>query len=288
MPASTATGAPPAELPSEIAPEPHVGRWLFGAAVLGATAWTAVSLWHSPALDRATIGRYLTADAILEGLGNTLVLAVTAMVIGSALSVVVALCRLSDNPVSRAIGWAYVWVFRGVPLLVQILIWGNLALFIPRIGLGNPVTGDVLVSWETNSVITGFVASLLALALNEAGYMAEIVRAGVLSVPHGQTEAARALGMSRAQAFRKVVLPQALRMIVPPSGTQFVNMLKMTSLVSVIAGGDLLTQAQNISASNLRTIELLVVASAWYLLITSVSSAGQALLERRLARGQRR
>jgi len=265
----------------------HVRRWVLAAVVLLVAIAVARSMWANPAVDHATIARYLTASAILGGLRSTLILAVVSMAIGLVLAVVVALCRLSRNPVLRVLGFGYVWVFRGVPLLVQILLWGNLALFYPRIALGNPFTGQVAVSWDTNAVVTGFVASVLALSLNEAGYTAEIIRAGILSVPAGQTEAGRALGLSRWQTLRTVVLPQAMRVIVPPVGTQFINMLKMTSLVSVIAGGDLLTQAQNISATSLRTIEMLIVASLWYLAVTSVSSLGQAYLERRLARGHR-
>ena len=167
----------------------------------------------------------------------------------------------------------YVWLLRGTPLLVQILVWGNFALLFATIG-----------PFKTNDLLTPFVASLVALGLNEAAYMAEIVRAGILAVDRGQHEASLALGMSRALALRRIVLPQALRVIIPPAGNQFVSLLKATSLVSVIAGGDLLTAAQNISSANLHTIELMLVATFWYLAITSISSLGQLYIERRLGR----
>jgi polar amino acid transport system permease protein len=157
---------------------------------------------------------------------------------------------------------------------VQILIWGNLALLFEHIG-----------PFPTNAVMTPFVASVLALGLNEAAYMAEIVRAGILAVDRGQYEASMALGMPRALALRRIILPQALRVIIPPAGNQFISLLKATSLVSVIAGGDLLTAAENISSANLHTIELMLVATFWYLVLTTITSVGQFFVERRLGRG---
>jgi len=274
-----------AKIPSIVAPRRHVGRWVAGVVLLAILVMICVSTYQNHNLNHAAIRHFLFSGAILRGLRTTIVLAVLSQIIGTALGLFIAILRLSRNPVSTAVGWLYVWLFRGTPLLVQVLIWGNFALFYPRLTVGIPFTDLSITSYDTNHVLTAFVSSVLALSLNEAAYMAEIIRAGILSVDPGQTEATRALGLSRTQALRKVVLPQAMRVIVPPSGSQFINMLKMTSLVSVIAGGDLLTQAQNISAANLRTIELLVVATAWYLLVTSVSSIGQAMLERRLARG---
>ncbi len=181
--------------------------------------------------------------------------------------------RLSPSPVLRLGSGFYTWVFRGTPLLVQILLWGNLALLFEHIG-----------PFDTNSVMTPFVASVVALGLNEAAYMAEVVRGGILAVDRGQFDASLALGMPRALAMRRIILPQALRVIIPPAGNQFISLLKATSLVSVIAGGDLLTAAENISSANLHTIELMLVATFWYLAITTVTSLGQFALERRLAR----
>lgn len=274
-------------VPNEIAPQLYLGRWVSGIIVVALATSLAYSLFMNPNVNHQAIRTFFLSPAILDGLVTTIELAVISQVIGIFLGLVIALLRLSKNPVAASVGWVYVWLFRGIPLLVQILIWGNFALFYQHIALGIPGTGLALFSWDTNTILTAFVASLLALSLNEAAYMAEIIRGGLLSVDHGQHEAARAIGLSPTQSLRKVVLPQVLRVIIPPTGNQFINMLKMTSLVSVIAGGDLLTQAQNISAANLRTMELLFVASGWYLAVTTVASIGQALLERRFSRGHR-
>lgn len=227
--------------------------------------------------------RYQFAPAILSGLRTTLELAAVSGAMGLFLGIVLALMRLSPDVVLRAASVLYTWGFRGTPLLVQILFWGNLALLFKRVGLYIPFTGIALVSFSTNALITPFVASVLALGLNEAAYMAEIVRSGILAVDRGQIDAARALGMKSSSMMRRIVLPQALAIAIPPSVNQFTNLLKATSLVSVIAGGDLLTEAENISSANLHTIELLLVASFWFLAITSLSTIGQHLVERRLA-----
>jgi polar amino acid transport system permease protein len=249
--------------------------WLWASSTLVAALAVALALavWRNPHIDRATIAQFQFAPAILAGLRMTVVLALLAAVIGTVLGVLLAVMRLSVSPVLRLGSGFYTWLLRGTPLLVQILIWGNLALLFEHIG-----------PFSTNALITPFVASVLALGLNEAAYMAEIVRAGVLAVDRGQVDAAQALGMSRALAMRRIILPQALRVIVPPAGNQFISLLKATSLVSVIAGGDLLTAAENISSANLRTVELMLVATFWYLVLTTVTSLGQYLLERRLAR----
>ncbi|HEX4233777.1 MAG TPA: amino acid ABC transporter permease [Caldimonas sp.] len=247
--------------------------WLASAAVLAIVAWLAVSILQNPHIDHAAIAHHQFAPAILQGLRLTVVLAVLAALIGTALGVALAVMRLSSSPVLRLGSGFYTWLLRGTPLLVQILIWGNLALLFSHIG-----------PFDTNKVLTPFVASVVALGLNEAAYMAEIVRAGVLAVDRGQADASLALGMSRALAMRRIILPQALRVIVPPAGNQFVSLLKATSLVSVIAGGDLLTAAENISSANLKTIELMLVATFWYLVVTTLAGIGQHFLERRLAR----
>lgn len=283
---ATTTASPQAhsEVPDAVAPQRHPGRWGSGVLLLGAAGLVIRSVLTNPNIDWTTVGEFLFSSRILEGLGTTLELTVVSMIIGTVVGLVVALLRLSRNPIAEATGSLYVWLFRGTPLLVQVLLWGNFALFYDRIGIGVPFT-NLAVSYDTNAVITTFVASVLALALHVASYMAEIIRAGVLSVDEGQTRAALALGLSRGQLLRRVVLPQALRVIVPPSGSAFIQLLKMTSLVAVIAGGDLLTQTQNIAAVNLRTIELLIVATLWYLLVTSFLSIGQAMLERYVGRG---
>jgi len=257
----------------EVVPLRRPWLWLASALVAVAAAVLAVSIWRNPHIDHAAVARFQLAPAILAGLRMTLVLALLAAVVGWCLGVLLAVMRLSASPVLRIASGAYTWLLRGTPLLVQILIWGNFALLFDRIG-----------PFDTNRLITPFVASVIALGLNEAAYMAEVVRGGVLAVDRGQADASLALGMSKALAMRRIILPQALRVILPPAGNQFISLLKATSLVSVIAGGDLLTAAENISSANLKTIELMLVATFWYLAITTLTSLGQYVLERRLAR----
>lgn len=272
-----------------VAPKRHPWRLVFAATATAIVVWGALGLWFNPALDHATIFKYLTADAILSGVKSTIVLAVISMVIGTILGFLVAVMRLSANPVLRAIGFGYVALIRSIPLLVLILFMGNLALFWSRVDIVNPFNHDeIWFSWGMNDLVTPFIASIIALALNEAAYMGEVIRSGLRSVDQGQREAATALGLGAKHSMLKVVLPQAMRVILPPAGSQFVTMIKMTSLVSVIAGGDLLTETQNIAATNLRTLELLVIASAWYLLVTGIATIGQSILEHRLERGQRK
>ncbi len=272
-----------------VAAKRHPWRIVLALVATVIVVWGALGLWFNPALDHETIFKYLTADAILSGVKNTIVLAVISMVIGTVGGFLVAVMRLSANPVLRAIGFAYVALIRSIPLLVLILFMGNLALFWSRLEIVNPLNHDeIWFSWSMNDLVTPFIASILALAINEAAYMGEVIRSGLRSVDQGQREAATALGLGASHSMLKVILPQAMRVILPPAGSQFVTMIKMTSLVSVIAGGDLLTAAQNIAATNLRTLELLVIASAWYLLVTGIATIGQSILEHRLERGQRK
>lgn len=271
-----------------VVPRRRFGTWAFAVIVVLVVVATAVSVVRNPNIDHATIREYIVSAPIMEGLWTTIELSVLAALLGWVAGVLVALLRASGNPVLGAIGWFYVWLFRGVPLIVQILVWGNIALFVRQIRLTVPFTGQVLVEISTVAIVTTFVAGVIGLGLHESAYMAEIVRGGILAVDRGQTEAALALGMTRGQTMRRVVLPQALRVIIPPTGNQFINLLKASALVSVIAGGDLLTQAEGIGAVTLRTLELLAVATFWYLVIVSVASIGQFLLERRYGRGHTR
>ncbi|MGA3035997.1 MAG: amino acid ABC transporter permease [Vulcanimicrobiaceae bacterium] len=254
----------------------YLWTWIASVVVLAVVIALGLSIAQNPNIDHAAIVQYQFAPAILAGLRTTIELAVISGIIGLGLGLGLALMRLSQNPVLRWASGAYTWAFRGTPLLVQILFWGNLALLFKHVGIG-------LVSVPTNTLVTPFVASILALALNEGAYMSEIIRAGILAVPTGQVDAARALGMSSSLTMRKVVLPQAFAVIVPPTVNQFTNLLKATSLVSVIAGGDLLTAAENIASANLHTIELLIVATFWFLVITSLSGVAQHVVEARLA-----
>ncbi len=211
------------------------------------------------------------------------------MAIGIALGVLLAVMRLSANPLVSGASWTYIWFFRGTPVLVQILFWYNVAALYPRFSIGLPF-GPELTSFSANSVITTFVAGMLALGLNEGAYMAEIVRAGIISVDEGQTEAAKSLGMTRLLTMRRIVLPQAMRVIIPPTGNETISMLKTTSLVSAIALAppELLGAAQNIYDRTYEVIPLLIVASIWYLVLTTILTVGQYYLERRYARGASR
>ncbi|MDZ3744705.1 amino acid ABC transporter permease [Pseudoglutamicibacter cumminsii] len=288
MPTSTVKQNLIGQLPDPVAKQRHPWRIISGILVVIATIFVAYGLWSNQALDHDTIGRYLTHDNIMSGLKNTIVLALISMAIGVVGGFIFALMRLSENPVLRAIGFAYVAIVRSIPLLLLILFVGNISLFWSGIDILNPITKEVWFSWDTNDLITPFVASVIALSVNEAAYMAEIIRSGISSVDEGQREAADALGLGPFRTMTRVILPQALRVIIPPTGSQFITMIKMTSLVSVIAGGDLLTEAQNIAAINLRTLELLLVAFLWYFAVTGIATIGQTILERRLARGQRK
>lgn len=268
---------------------PHQwGRWILAALLLLLLVSAIVGLAQNRNLNWGVVAQYLTAERILAGLGMTIVLSVIGMVIGIVFGALLAVARMSGNPVISAAAGAYVWFFRGVPLLVQMLIWGNFALLVPMLKLGIPFTSITFLSASTNSVITTFVAACLALGLHEAAYMAEVTRSGILSVGSGQREASLALGMTDSLGLRRILLPQAIRVIIPPTGNQFISLIKASSMVSVIAGGDLLTAAQDIASVNYRTIELLLVATAWYLVVVTVLNIGQHFLERRFARGTKR
>jgi polar amino acid transport system permease protein len=266
----------------------HPWRWVTGALVLFLLVVAVHSVATNPRFGWGTVGDFLFDRRILNGLVLTLELTVIAMVVGVALGVLFAVMRLSPNPLVSATSSFYIWLFRGTPVLVQILFWSFISALYPRISLGIPFGGPEFISGNANTIITPFVAAVLALGLNEGAYMAEIVRAGILSVDEGQNEAAQALGMTRLQTMRRIVLPQAMRVIIPPTGNETISMLKTTALVSVIATQELLYSAQLIYAVNYRQIPLLLVASLWYLTITSVLSVGQYYIERRFGRGSAR
>jgi polar amino acid transport system permease protein len=200
--------------------------------------------------------------------------------------VVLAVMRLSPNPLVSSASWFYIWFFRGTPVLVQLLFWYNIAALYPKIGLGIPF-GPTFVHADANKLITPFTAAILGLGLNEGAYMAEIVRAGIISVEEGQSDAAHSLGMTRLQTMRRIVLPQAMRVIIPPTGNETISMLKTSSLASVIVVTELLYAAQLIYSVNFKTIQLLIVASIWYIVCTSVLYVGQHYLERHYGRGTR-
>jgi polar amino acid transport system permease protein len=263
----------------------HPGRWLAAVLVVVVGASLAWSAATNPRFEWPVVGEYLFSPLVLRGLAATLELTAIAMALGIALGVVLAVMRQSPNRLVAGGSWVYIWAFRGTPVLVQLLFWNFIAALYPTLSLGIPFGGPALVEADANVLVTPFAAAILGLALNEAAYMAEIVRAGILSVDDGQSDAAHALGMTRLQTMRRVVLPQAMRVVVPPTGNEAISMLKTTSIVSVIAYTDLLYSVQLIYAENYRQVPLLLVACIWYLAFTSVLSVGQHFLERHLARG---
>jgi polar amino acid transport system permease protein len=273
--------------PIQAVPVRHPGRWLAVAVLAVLAAMFVNTVLTNDGFRWPIVGQYLFSPPILNGLRNTLILTVLSMLIGIVGGVALAIMRLSPNPVLSGVSAIYIWLFRGTPLIAQLLFWNFLAALYPRLSLGIPF-GPEFVSFDTNQLINQFVACLLGLGLNEAAYMAEIVRGGLQSVDQGQSEAAGALGMSRAQTLRRIVLPQAMRVIIPPTGNETISMLKTTSLVVVIGYFELLTSAQRIYSVNFQTIPLLIVVAIWYLALTSVLSVGQYYVERYYGRGTNR
>jgi polar amino acid transport system permease protein len=271
----------PFEAPTPVVPLRHYGRHAGGAVALVCLGGVLWSFGKNPNLDWPTIGTYLLKDLTLQGLWTTVWLTAVAMAIGLAGGVLVAVARLSRNPVLRGVSSLYVWVFRGTPLLVQIIFWGFLGAFYRNVLIGIPFTHITFFSAPTSTLVDATTAALLALGLNEIAYASEIIRAGIQAVDRGQTEAAQALGMTPVLTMRRIILPQAMRAIIPPLGNEVVTMLKSTAMVSVIAGHDLLSNLQDVYAQNYKVIPLLVVASLWYLVLSSLLALPQAWLERR-------
>ncbi|NJC73513.1 amino acid ABC transporter permease [Planosporangium thailandense] len=283
----TATaGEPPVDV-ADAVPRRHPWRWVSAAVVLVLAAQLAHLLVTNPRFQWRVVLRYFNAESVVRGMGTTLLLTVIAMAVGIVLGVLLAVGRLSRNPLIRSLSGLYVWFFRGTPALVQLIFWYNLSQLVTRLSLGIPF-GPSFISADTNTLITPMLAAILGLGLNEAAYMAEIIRGGLLSVEQGQVEAAQALGMTRLRTLRRIVLPQAMRFIVPPTGSQVINMVKATSLVSVIAMADMLYTVQAIYNRTFQTIPLLIVACIWYLIITSILYVGQSFIERRYSRGATR
>jgi len=287
MATDTAEPAAPEEI--QAIPVRHPGRWVAVAILVFVGIALGNSVASNSRFQWGIIRHYLFDDRILRGVVVTIELTVAAMAIGIALGVVLAVMRLSPNPVIASVSWVYIWFVRGVPVLVQILLLYNIAALYPRFSLGIPF-GPTFAHFSSSALITPFVAGMLALGLNEGAYMAEIVRAGIVSVSEGQTQAAQSLGMTRLLTMRRIVLPQAMRVIIPPTGNETISMLKTTSLVSVIALSppELLYASQLIYSVNYRVIQLLLVACIWYLVLTTIATIGQYYVERRYARGAAR
>ncbi len=268
-------------------PVRHPWRWVSAVTVALVAAWILKGMLG--VVDPSTIRRYQLNGLIMKGLLLTVEISVLAQVIGIVLGVILAVMRLSKNPVTSTSAWIYIWLFRGTPVLVQLLFWfAAVPLAFKTFSIGIPFTNVIFYEEPMAQFMTPFVVALLGLGLNEGAYMAEIVRAGILSVDDGQVEAAQALGMTPVLTMRRIVLPQAMRVIIPPTGNEFISMLKTSSLASVVLLEELLRNAQGIYQTNLKNLELLIVASIWYLVLTTVASVGQYYLERRFARGAAR
>jgi polar amino acid transport system permease protein len=268
-------------------PARHWGRWAGAVVVLALVAWLVSAAAASHFIDIAIVRRYLFHPLIRKGVRATLVVAVLAQAAGIALGVLLAVMRLSKNPVLSAPASFYVWLFRGTPVLVQLFFWFNgVPTVFKTFTIAVPITHWTLYSQPMVEFMTPFMAAFLGLGLNEGAYMAEIVRAGILSVDEGQVDAAAALGMTPGLTLRRIVLPQAMRVVIPPTGNEFISMLKTSSLAAAITYGELFRRAGDIYSSNLAVVPLLVVASLWYLAMTTVAGIGQHFLERRFARGR--
>jgi polar amino acid transport system permease protein len=263
----------------------HPRRRVAAGLVLLLLAWFLYTIINNPNFQWKVVGKYLFSRDILYGVWMTIELTVTAMLIGISLGIIAALMRLSDNKLLSSTAQLYILCFRATPALVQLIFWFNLSALFPVIALGIPFFGPDFVTLNANVLITPFVAANLGLGLCEGAYMAEIVRSGILSVDPGAIEAAAAVGMTRAQTMRHVVLPQALRVIVPPTGNQVIGMLKYTSLASVISVTELLSSAELIYTRTFETVPLLIVASLWYVALTTVLTMVQRAIERRIGRG---
>lgn len=284
----------PARVPTVVDSEPdrivhlrHPWRWVSAAVLCIIAGLVLVSVATNERYQWDVVAKYFLSSDILKGVWLTIWLTFVTMVLGLMLGTLLAVMRLSANPVLVAVSATYIWLFRGTPLLVQLLFWYNIASLYPTISIGIPF-GPELLSLDSNVLIGAFSAALLGLALNEGAYISEIIRGGILSVHHGQTEAAKSLGMSNGKTLRHIILPQAMRVILPPLGNETIALLKLTSLVSVIALPELLYSAQIIYSKTYETIPLLIVASLWYLILVSVLSIGQHFLERHFGRGARR
>ncbi|MES5822540.1 amino acid ABC transporter permease [Streptomyces sp. RG80] len=260
-----------------IVPQRRVGQWTAAVAVLVLLALAVNSVLRNDAFQWDVVAEYFTTAAVLRGLWLTLWLTAVVMALGFVLGALLAAARLSSNPVLRSVSWGYVWLFRSIPILVQLLLWFNIGALYPQI-----------LGVRTVDLLGPVTVAVIGLTLHEAAYAAEVVRGGILSVDRGQIEAAQALGLSRWRRWWRIVLPQAMRSIVPPAGNMLIGTLKGTSIVSVIAVQDLLYSVQLVYHRTYEVIPLLMVATVWYTLVTSVLGVGQYYLERHYARGSER
>lgn len=271
--------------PIEAVPLRRPGRWVAASLILALVGLFVYGAATNPAYRWDVYWQYLRDTRIAAGAVVTLELTVLAMVIAVVLGTTLAVMRLSPNPVLRATAWVYLWIFRGTPVYVQLVFWGLVPSLYQHVALGVPF-GPRLFELDVQSLQAAFAFAVIGLGLNEAAYMAEIVRAGINSVGEGQREASIALGMSWSQTMRRTVLPQAMRVIIPPTGNELISMLKTTALVTAIPlSTDLFGRARDIYGVNFLPIPLLLVTATWYLAITSVLMIGQYYLEKHYSRG---
>jgi len=277
----------PPEIPAAIDAVPlrHPWRWVAAIVILVLVALFIYGAATNEAYGWATFGKYILDERIVHGVWITIQLTIWSMLLAIVLAVILAVMRLSPNPVFRSVSWVYLWVFRGTPVFVQLVFWGLIPTIYKNIQLGIPF-GPTFFHLNIQNLSMYFVLAILGLGFNEAAYLAEIIRAGISSVPEGQSEASTALGMSWLLTMRRTVLPQAMRVIIPPTGNEFIGQLKTTSLaVAVPFTLDLFGRQRDIAAVIFQPIPLLLVAAAWYLLITSILMVGQFYLERYFSRG---
>ena len=265
----------------------RTGRLVLWMAVLLIAANFLWIVAHNENFGWPVVAAYFFDPTVISGLYVSLGLTVIAMAIGIVLGLGLAIARLSNDRLASSLASLFIWFFRGTPLLVQLIFWYNLSTLFPELSIAIPF-GPTLASWETNSVITPMTAAIVGLALNEAAYMAEIIRGGLLSVDRGQFETAEAFGMTKGRALWRIIIPQAMRSIVPPTGNQLISMIKATSLVSVIAMADLLYSVQSIYNRTFEIVPMLLVAVLWYLFITSILNLGQSYIEAYYGRSERR
>lgn len=257
----------------------------YTSALIAVLALFVIDAAGRTAYDWPVVGQYLFDRRISQAAFVTVQLMVYSMALGIVIGLVVAVMFLSPNPVVKGVAWAYLWIFRGTPVYVQLVFWGLLSTIYQSIDIGIPFT-EPWLQFSTQALFSAFILAVIGLGLNEGAYMAEIVRAGILSVDKGQTEASTALGMSWGETMRKIIIPQAMRVIIPPTGNSVIGMLKTTSLVTAVPFTlDLYTRTRDISAETFNPIPLLIVASIWYLFFTSILMIGQHFLEKRFARG---
>jgi polar amino acid transport system permease protein len=255
-----------------------------GIVAIVLVAFGLYSIGRNPRVEWKVVGHYLFESTVLHGLWTTLWLTGVIVVISSVLGTIIAIMRMSTSRVLQTISWTYIWVFRATPLLVQLLFWFNIGYLYPEFSFGVPF-GPTFIHGEANSLITPIGAALVGFTLHEASYTCEIIRGGVLSVPKGQTEAGKSLGIGASRRFVRIIMPQAMRAMIPPLSNQVILVLKATSLASVVSVPDLLFTTRSIYETNYKVVPLLVVATLWYLAITSVLSIGQHYVARYYSRG---